>query len=124
MSAGATQDAANIDDATIEMLVHTFYSRVRSDELLGPLFDERVPDWDVHVQRMCLFWASVMLLEGRYATQALRRRAPPEFSRPHFSRWLQLFRQSALETCPGPAAELFIARAELIAASVAPARGA
>ena len=42
----------------------------------------------------------------------------PGLDRPHFERWLELFRQSARELCQPAAAELFIDRGERVAQSL------
>ncbi len=45
-----------IDEPMIERLVRAFYRRVMDDALLGPIFDARVRDWDVHIAKMCAFF--------------------------------------------------------------------
>ena len=50
-----------IDEAIIERLVRTFYDRVRTDPLLGPVFAAKIQDWEPHLQRMCAFCSSVAL---------------------------------------------------------------
>src|SRR5690606_26649651 len=42
-----------LDGPMIERLVHAVDAKVREDELLGPIFDARVADWDAHLARMC-----------------------------------------------------------------------
>lgn len=107
-----------IDEAMIETLVHSFYARVREDALIGPVFDARVTDWGLHLQRMCLFWSSVALMSGRYHGQPMQKHLPLPIEAAHFDRWLDLFRQTARATCPPAAAALFIERAQLIAQSL------
>jgi hypothetical protein len=41
-----------------------------------------------------------------------------EIGAPHFERWLLLFRRTATDVCPEPAAALFISKAEMIARSL------
>src|ERR1700722_18979474 len=44
-----------IDDSMIERLVRSFYGRARLDPLIGPVFESKVHDWEVHIGRMlCL----------------------------------------------------------------------
>ena len=57
---------SGIDEALIERLVRGFYSRVREDVMLGPVFQARIADWEPHLQRMCAFWSSIALMSGRY----------------------------------------------------------
>lgn len=55
-----------IDEPMIERLARRFYERVRGDALLGPVFEERIADWEPHLARMYAFWSSVALMSGRY----------------------------------------------------------
>ncbi|HKN31491.1 MAG TPA: hypothetical protein VJY34_27890 [Roseiarcus sp.] len=48
-----------IDEIVIDRLVRAFYTRVREDELIGPVSAAQVKDWEPHLQRMCAFWSSV-----------------------------------------------------------------
>ena len=49
------KDILSLDD--VKLLVDTFYTRVRADELLGPIFDERIQDrWERHLDLMYRFW--------------------------------------------------------------------
>lgn len=89
----------------ITTLVHTFYERVQRDEELGPVFEKRIDDWVPHLDRMVLFWRSV--LRGESLFKASERGAPPllhrqisELSTHHFARWLELFAATAQEVLP------------------------
>jgi len=112
----ATQ--AGVDEALIERLVHGFYAKVREDALLGPIFDERVEDWPIHLARMCRFWSSVMLMSGTYHGNPMVKHVPLPIDAEHFDRWLELFETAANEICPPDAAPLFIERAHRIAQSL------
>ncbi|MGH8138788.1 MAG: group III truncated hemoglobin [Steroidobacteraceae bacterium] len=107
-----------IDEAMIETVVHSFYACVRTDALIGPVFDARVTNWELHLQRMCLFWSSVILVSGRYHGQPMQKHLPLQIEASHFDRWLELFRQTVREICPPKAAATFIERAQLIAQSL------
>ena len=115
-SAGAE---VGVSETMIRRLVHEFYVKVRQDEILGPVFDAHVQNWEVHLTTMCAFWSSVMLMTGSYKGQPMEVHARlPEISDEHFERWLQLFQRTASECCPSDAALLFIDRAERIAVSL------
>lgn len=107
-----------IDEAMIERLVHAFYAKVRTDTLLGPVFEVRVRDWEVHLQRMCAFWSSVALMTGRYHGTPMAKHMPLPVDAAHFDRWLALFEQTAREICPPEASAHFLACARRIAASL------
>ena len=105
-------DETGVDDAMIKTLVHTFYGKVRTDELIGPVFDRVIKDWDPHLEKMCDFWSSVMLMSGRYKGNPMIAHMRLKMVRPeHFERWLALFIETAGEVCPPRAAEAFVGRA-------------
>ena len=107
-----------IDEAMIDRLVRAFYARVRKDPLLGPIFDTRIGDWAPHLQRMCAFWSSVVLMSGRYHGRPMEKHLPLPVDSRHFDHWLALFAETAEEVCPPVAAAHFIERAHRIAASL------
>ena len=102
----------------IERLVRAFYGAIRADNLVGPVFAERIADWEPHIQRMCEFWSSVALMSGRYHGQPMEKHVRLPVDRRHFDRWLQLFEHTAREVCPPAAAAHFIERAQRIAQSL------
>ena len=114
----AIQAETGIDEAMIERFVRSFYARVRADELIGPVFAERIDDWEPHLQRMCAFWSSVVLMTGRYHGSPMQKHLPLPIDAEHFDRWLALFELTAHELCPPEAADCFVERARRIAASL------
>lgn len=111
-------DKTGIDDALIERLVDAFYVKVRDDDLLGPVFEERIADWPAHLERMRAFWSSVALLTGHYHGSPMEKHQPLPVDARHFDRWLALFEQTASEICAAAAAEHFVERARRIAESL------
>jgi len=107
-----------IDEPMIERLVRAFYTKVRTDELLGPIFEERIQGWEPHLQRMCAFWSSVALMSGRYHGTPMATHLPLPVDGEHFDRWLTLFEDTAHEVCPPTAAQHFVERAHRIAESL------
>jgi hemoglobin len=105
-----------VDDALISELVERFYATARHDPLLGPIFSNAIgEDWTSHLNTMKAFWSSVLMGSGRYKGDPLAvHLALPVLSRPHFERWLELWRATAPEIC-GADAQVFIQRAESIA---------
>jgi hemoglobin len=120
--------AAGVSEETIRRVVHAFYARVRQDPELGPIFNAAVDDWDEHLAKLCDFWSSVLLMTGRFKGRPMPVHAAlPGIGRAHFARWLQMFRETTDEVCPGAPAALFQAKADMIAQSlqlgIAVARG-
>lgn len=108
---------AQITPALIEQLVRGFYDKVRADDLIGPVFNERIKDWEPHLQKMFAFWESVTLGTGRYEGAPMRQHIVLPVESAHFDRWLALFEQTAQDVFPPEVAEYFISRAWRIAAS-------
>jgi len=107
-----------ISEAMIERLVHAFYAKVRADEMLAPVFEARIHDWEPHLAQMCAFWSSVALMTGRYHGTPMAKHAPLPVDADHFDRWLALFEATAREICPPEAAAHFVALARGIATSL------
>ena len=81
----------------ISFLIHTFYSRVREDEMLGPIFNSIISDWPAHLERLTDFWETNLLLSRSYrgnpaqAHREVDRQVDNSISMEHFGRWLQLW---------------------------------
>jgi hemoglobin len=111
-------EKTGIDDALIERLVRTFYGRIRLHPVLGPIFNERVDDWEHHMVRLCAFWSSVALGTGAYSGSPMQKHLKLPVDGRHFDMWLELFCATAREICSDIAAEHFIERAKRIAESL------
>ncbi|EYD76017.1 putative hemoglobin [Rubellimicrobium mesophilum DSM 19309] len=111
-------ERTGLDEARLTALVHRFYGKVRADEVLGPIFAERIHDWDPHLERMVAFWSSVALMTGRYHGRPVVKHVGLPVGWEHYERWLALFRETAAETCPPEGAAHVIERAERIAQSL------
>jgi hemoglobin len=107
-----------IDEPMIERLVHAFYAKIREDELLGPIFEARIQNWEPHLHQMCTFWSSVALMSGRYHGSPMAKHLPLPVHSTHFDRWLTLFEETARMVCPPAAQTHFIERARRIAESL------
>ncbi|RZK01241.1 MAG: group III truncated hemoglobin [Novosphingobium sp.] len=116
----AEAEAIGIDVDYVSRLVDTFYDRIRTDDLLGPIFAERIADWPPHLDRMKSFWRSVLHNSGEFSGNPMAKHlAMPELETHHFARWLDLFYATLrdLETHPA-ATRLVGTRARMIAESL------
>ena len=111
-------EETGIDDPMIDVLVRRFYEKVRTDALLGLIFETRIRDWEPHLKQMRDFWSSVALMTGRYHGTPMAKHLPLPVDAEHFDRWLALFEETAREMCPPKAADHFIERARRIAESL------
>lgn len=107
-----------ITEGMIEQLVRAFYARVRADDVLGPIFEARIRDWEPHLAQMFAFWSSVALMTGRYHGTPMVKHMRLPVDAGHFDRWLALFEETAREVCPPEAAAHFMERARRIASSL------
>lgn len=88
----AGNGAGAIDEDCIRIVVDDFYMSVRDDELLGPIFAQRVQDWTIHLAKMRDFWSTLTLRSGRYAGRPLEVHARiANLSQEYFHRWLTLW---------------------------------
>lgn len=111
--------AVGVTEDVIRRQVHAFYAKVRDDEVLGPIFNGVVHDWDEHLAKLCAFWSSVLLMTGRFKGSPMAAHArAPGIEAEHFPRWLDMWRETARETARPEAADLFIAKAEMIGESL------
>jgi len=113
------EKATTITPELIEKLVYTFYDQIRQDELLGPIFEAEVDDWDHHLPKMVAFWSSIVLKTRSYSGRPVPAHAKLEgLTRAHFDHWLDKFEQTALEIFTPDAASQFTTRAHQIANSL------
>ncbi|MDE3185640.1 MAG: group III truncated hemoglobin [Bacteroidota bacterium] len=95
-----TKEIASIDD--IKKLVDTFYDKVRKDELLGPIFEERIGDhWPQHLEKLYAFWQTVLLGEHTYFGTPFPPHANLPVSGKHFQQWMKLFKETLDENFHG-----------------------
>jgi hemoglobin len=108
------------DESDLERLVPLFYARVRQDEMIGPVFDAAIADWDDHLERLVAFWSSVMLTTGRYKgnPMAAHLKHLATITPEMFDRWLALWAEVTVDVLPAPKAEALQAKAARIAESL------
>jgi hemoglobin len=89
----ATRKNELCSEDEVAALVANFYSRVRDDELLGPIFARHVRDWDRHLPKMVDFWSSALRRTARYrGTPMPVHNALPGLDAALFARWVRIFR--------------------------------
>jgi hemoglobin len=93
-------DILNLDD--VKQLVNSFYGKVREDETLAGIFNERIQNrWPEHLEKMYRFWQTVLLDEHTYFGAPF----PPHANLPvehfHFEKWLELFHKTVDELFVG-----------------------
>lgn len=99
----------------IQLLVHTFYARVREDDTLGPIFNAKIQDWPSHLDKLCNFWSTLLLYTRKYQGDPMTVHRSMTIDTPHFSRWLSIFRATIDDLFAGETAQAAKNRADKIA---------
>tara|TARA_R110002051_G_scaffold99857_1_gene170236 strand:+ start:43817 stop:44206 length:390 start_codon:yes stop_codon:yes gene_type:complete len=98
----------------VGQLVRSFYAKVRVDEVLGPIFNGIITDWESHLELLTDFWDTQLFLKRKYygnpiqahneVDEKMNHSTTPE----HFGLWLNLWFQTIDELFVGDNA--FIAK--------------
>ena len=120
MSEPTAMHIEGIDEESLRALVDLFYSRVRRDPLIGPVFNSAIQDWPEHLEKLQAFWSSVMLTSGRYKGRPLPAhiRHAEAITAQSFERWLALSGKTTEELMPPAAAAALQEKAARIAESL------
>lgn len=86
----------DITPAQISLLVDEFYTEVRRNKRLGPIFNSRLDGhWPAHLNKLKAFWRSVLLTTGEYyGRPVLAHNGIAELESEDFALWLGLFDQT------------------------------
>jgi len=117
----ATAHLTGITEESIAVLIDRFYTAIRRDPVLGPVFENAIAgdEWPRHLATMRNFWSSVMLTSGRYSGNPVAvHRAVQGLERPMFARWLALFEATAADLFAPDQAAVFADKAKRIATSL------
>lgn len=97
-------DILTLDD--VKNLVDTFYDKIRKNELLGPIFNERIQDrWPQHLEKMYTFWQTVLLKDHTYFGSPFVPHAHLPVDNVHFNTWVGLFNSTVDDLFEGNLAE-------------------
>ena len=112
------KDIATTDD--IQLLVDTFYEKVKADATIGYIFTEMVKvNWEKHLPVMYKFWENSLFYTGSYEGNPMElhkhlNRIIP-LSADYFKQWTLLFTTTVDELFEGKTAALAKQRAVSIA---------
>jgi len=91
----------------LELLIHTFYSKVRKHKEIGPIFSQIIKDWDHHHERLIDFWQTNLFFVKAYKGNPLQihQQVDSQFTRhmtqADFGHWLQLWFETLDELFEG-----------------------
>jgi len=99
------------DRKDIELLVNTFYDKVKTDSSIGFIFNDIAKvNWDKHLPVMYDFWENTLLFTGNYTGNPMeihrRLNQVIPLTAAHFQQWLLLFTNTVDELFAGQKAEL------------------
>ena len=108
------------DRADIELLVNTFYEKVKNSPKIAYIFtDVAKINWEHHLPKMYSFWASMLLGERSFSGNPMQKHieisALTPMGEAEFSEWLLLFTQTTDELFSGTKADEIKIRATNIA---------
>ena len=83
----------------IQLLVNTFYDRVRKDPSLGPIFNSVIPEvkWPAHLRKLTDFWETGLFGTPKYKGNPVLSHQHTDakmnftIEQEHFGRWLNLW---------------------------------
>ncbi|MEO7175682.1 MAG: group III truncated hemoglobin, partial [Saprospiraceae bacterium] len=109
-----TKEILRVED--VQLLVHSFYDKIRLDAMLGPIFNSIIEDrWPEHLDRMVRFWQTVLLDEHTYSGSPFMKHAQLPVGKEHFDQWLSLFFETVDKEFSGAKAEEAKLRAQKMA---------
>ncbi|MFH7000093.1 group III truncated hemoglobin [Flavobacterium sp. FlaQc-57] len=86
----ATQDISSLGD--IKLLVNAFYAKVQDDDLIGPIFNQKMLGrWPEHLEKMYRFWQTILLEEHTYSGSPFPPHKQLPIDQAHFDRWMEIF---------------------------------
>ncbi len=106
------KDLENRND--VARLVRTFYGRVRQDEMLGPIFNGIIKDWEEHLEKLTDFWHGNLFFfvktkytgDPKTAHQSMDETIGHSTTMDHFGRWINLWIATVDELYEGEKAAL------------------
>ena len=104
------KDITSKEDITT--LVHTFYKDVREEELLGPIFNSMIKDWDEHLNILVDFWETNLFFVKKYKGNPLQKHVEVDqfhgntINELHFGTWLNLWYKTIDHLFEGDTAQL------------------
>lgn len=100
----ALKDISTIED--IQQMVNSFYANVRKDDLIGPIFNDKLQDrWEPHLQKMYNFWQTILFDVRAYSGTPFPPHKQLPVDKTHFDRWIAIFNSTIDSQFAGPITE-------------------
>lgn len=84
----------------VSLLVRTFYTKIRKDDFLGPIFNGIITDWETHLELLTDFWETNLLYKRKYfgnpmhAHVEVDQKCGNTINEKHFGAWINLWIQT------------------------------
>ena len=83
----------------IENLVNSFYSKIREDDMLGPIFNSHIPNdmWKAHLDKLSDFWETNLFGVAKFKGSPTQKHINVDknlnygIEQKHFGKWLELW---------------------------------
>lgn len=102
-------DLRNRED--VFLLVSSFYEKVRKNNEIGYFFNQRITNWDEHLEKLTDFWEDNLFFAGKYSGNpqkahiAVDADSTEKINEKHFGTWLNLWLQTIDKLFEGELAE-------------------
>ena len=86
-----------MNEELLKKFLEDFYSQIRQNKILGPVFENSVSNWDSHLGKTLIFWRHHLLEPGVYKGNLLKvhQKLDTELNEKLFREWLTLFESAA-----------------------------
>ncbi len=103
----------------IELLVNTFYDKIKKDEVIGFFFNDIAKvNWNEHLPKMYQFWETLLFGQVSYKGNPMAAHFPineiKAMEKHHFDHWLKVWTATVEELFTGTKAEMAIYKAQNI----------
>ncbi len=104
----------------ISDLVDRFYTDIRANDRLGPIFERQLDGrWEQHLKKMKAFWRSVLIKTGEYKGKPIPAHVKlTEVTTDDFRQWLRMFETTISDVFETDAQPIVMEAAERIASSL------
>jgi hemoglobin len=107
----------------IEILVNAFYEKVKTDAVIGYLFNDVAQvNWPTHLPKMYDFWQNILFFTGNYDGNPMAKHKElhqkSSMNPSHFAHWNKLFTETVDQLFEGTKAEEIKNRALNISAAM------
>lgn len=99
--------------ADVNLLVNSFYAKIRTDDLLGPIFNSHIPNekWPEHLEKLTDFWETNLFGIAKFKGNPSQKHVNVDknlnhsIEQKHFGQWINLWFKTIDELFEGELAQ-------------------